>query len=102
MSLLLNVTVVSLEGRGVLIEGPPGSGKSSLVVIEVALGIDKQGDVIGTNAEERFSKQPLRTSGTTVQQTALEGVGDIAGGHVSAVMELHTRADLEGPNGAIV
>lgn len=44
MSLLLNVTVVSLAGRGVLIEGAPGSGKSSLALALIDRGAILVGD----------------------------------------------------------
>ncbi|ANU07478.1 HPr kinase/phosphorylase [Paraurantiacibacter namhicola] len=43
-ALLANVTCVSIEGRGLLIEGAPGSGKSSLALALIDRGAVLVGD----------------------------------------------------------
>lgn len=44
MRLLANVTCVAVGGRGLLIEGPPGSGKSSLALALIDRGAELVGD----------------------------------------------------------
>lgn len=66
MSLHLNVTVVSCGGRGVLIEGAPGSGKSSLALALIdrgALLVGDDGAVIDVAGERLLASPPPAAAG---------------------------------------
>ncbi len=64
--LLLGVSVVAIKGRALIIEGPPGSGKSSLALALIDRGADLIGDD-GVSLERGnnrvFAAPPPNTSG---------------------------------------
>ena len=66
MSLHLNVTAVSCGGRGVLIQGTPGSGKSSLALALIDRGavlIGDDGLTIDPLEERLFASPPPEATG---------------------------------------
>jgi HPr kinase/phosphorylase len=76
MHLLANVTCVSVEGRGLLIEGPAGSGKSSLAL---AL-IDRGGILVGDDGvmlERREARLWAHPPPNIAGKLEIRGVGII-------------------------
>lgn len=66
MSLLLNVTAVSCGGRGVLIQGTPGSGKSSLALALIDRGavlIGDDGLTVDPLEDRLFASPPPEATG---------------------------------------
>jgi len=64
--LLANVTCVSIEGRGVLIKGKPGSGKSSLALALIDRGavlIGDDGIWLEQRGERLFALPPPEIAG---------------------------------------
>lgn len=66
MSLLVNVTAVAISGCGVLIEGPPGSGKSSLALALIDRGamlIGDDGLTLARSGERLVASAPPNVEG---------------------------------------
>lgn len=76
MRLLANVTCVAVGGRGLLIEGPPGSGKSSLALALIDRGAVLVGDdgvALDARGARLWSCPPPRIAG----KLEIRGVGII-------------------------
>lgn len=74
MRLLANVTCVAVEGRGLLIEGPPGSGKSSLGLALIDRGavlIGDDGVALEPRGGELWAHPPPHIAG----KLEIRGVG---------------------------
>lgn len=74
MRLLANVTCVAVGGRGLLVEGPPGSGKSSLALALIDRGAVLVGDdgvALERLGERLWAHPPPNTAG----KLELRGVG---------------------------
>lgn len=66
MSLVLNLTAVAIGGRAVLIEGPPGSGKSSLALALIdrgALLIGDDGVILARRDDRLVADAPPNAAG---------------------------------------
>lgn len=74
MRLLANVTCVALEGRGLLIEGPPASGKSSLALALIDRGAVLVGDD-GVALEQRGERLWAQPPPTIAGKLEIRGVG---------------------------
>lgn len=73
-TLLANATCVAMEGRGLLIEGPPGSGKSSLALALIDRGAVLVGDdgmVLETREGRLWAAPPPHIAG----KLEIRGVG---------------------------
>jgi len=73
-NLLANVTCVSIEGRGLLIEGPPGSGKSSLALSLIDRGATLVGDD-GVLLEQRGDRLWISPPPRITGKLEIRGVG---------------------------
>lgn len=82
-TVIANVTCVSIGGRGLLIEGPPGIGKSSLALGLIDRGASLVGDdgiEVTLDAETAIAHPPPVTAGLL----EIRGVGIVTLGTVSA------------------
>lgn len=74
MRLLANVTCVAVGGRGVLVEGPPGSGKSSLALALIDRGAVLVGDD-GVALERRGARLWAHPPPNVAGKLEIRGVG---------------------------
>lgn len=95
-SVLANVTCVAIGGRGLLIEGPPGSGKSSLALALIDRGAVLVGDdgiSLETRADRCWALPPPNIAGLL----EVRGVGPIKLPTTSAPIALVLALDPEAP-----
>lgn len=96
MSLLANVSCVAKEGRAVLIEGPPGSGKSSLVLQLIDRGamlIGDDGVELALRAGRLHASPPPRIAGLIeVRNVGLVNLATSADVPVALVLRLDEAA----------
>ncbi|GMM93206.1 HPr kinase/phosphatase C-terminal domain-containing protein [Qipengyuania sp. MTN3-11] len=93
---LANVTCVAVSGRGLLIEGPPGSGKSSLALALIDRGAVLVGDdgiVLEPRASRLWASPPPRIAG----KLELRGIGLIEFPTTSAPVSLVLSLDPAAP-----
>lgn len=76
MRLLLNCTCVAVGGRGLLIEGPPGAGKSSLALALIDRGAALVGDD-GVALEPRGAQLWAHPPPNIAGKLEIRGVGII-------------------------
>lgn len=76
MRLVANVTCIAIEGRGLLIEGPPGSGKSSLALALIDRGAGLVGDD-GLALERRGERLWAYPAPAIAGKLEIRGVGII-------------------------
>lgn len=74
MRLLANVTCVAVEGRGLLVEGAPGSGKSSLALALIDRGAVLVGDD-GVAIERRGARLWAHPPPCITGKLEIRGVG---------------------------
>lgn len=74
MRLLANVTCLAVGGRGLLIEGPPGSGKSSLALALIDRGAVLVGDD-GVALERRADRLIAHPPPNIAGKLEIRGVG---------------------------
>ncbi|EAQ04499.1 putative kinase/phosphatase [Pseudooceanicola batsensis HTCC2597] len=83
-STVLHASAVALEGRAVLIEGPSGSGKSSLALALMAMGAQLVADdrvgLVRVGQEIRAEAPP-----TIAGRIEARGVGILAAAHVGNI-----------------
>ena len=87
MRLLANVTCIAVEGRGLLLEGPPGSGKSSLALALIDRGAGLVGDD-GVALERRGAQLWAHPPPHIAGKLEIRGVGIIDLPAVSASLAL--------------
>ena len=87
MRLLANVTCVAIEGRGLLLEGSPGSGKSSLALALIDRGAGLVGDD-GVALEQRGAQLWAHPPPHIAGKLEIRGVGIVELPVVSASLAL--------------
>lgn len=96
MGLLANVTCVAIDRRGLLIEGPPGSGKSSLALALIDRGAVLVGDD-GVALERRGDRLWAHPPPAIAGKLEIRGVGIIdlpaAAAPLALVLSLGDAAD---------
>lgn len=75
--LLANVTCVAVEGRGLMIEGPPGSGKSALALALIDRGAVLVGDD-GVAVERRGARLWALPPPNIAGKLEIRGVGIVS------------------------
>lgn len=105
MSRVHQATAVALRGRAVLIEGPPGSGKSSLALALIDRGavlIGDDGVTLERRAERLLASPPPNTAGLLeVRNLGLLRFPAVAEVPVALVLRLDAAAPryIEGSEG---
>lgn len=92
---LLHATCVSIDGRGVLIDGPSGSGKSDLALRLIDRGARLVADdytLLRRRDGRLFGAPPVTIAG----RIEVRGIGIVAMPHVDEV-EIALHVDLEHP-----
>lgn len=77
MSVTLHATCVAIEGRGVLLTGPPGAGKSDLALRLIDRGAQLVSDD-GTIVEARDGRLHARAPATILGSIEARGIGILA------------------------
>ena len=97
MSIVLaNVTCVAIDGRAVLVEGPPGSGKSSLALALIDAGAQLVGDdgvTLAAKGDLLVASPPPRIAG----MIEVRGVGLVTLPTTSAPVALAILLDEKTP-----
>ena len=93
---LANVTAVALGGRGLLIEGPPGCGKSSLALMLIDRGAMLVGDD-GVTVERRGDAISLSPPPNTTALLEIANVGHVAVPTTTATLALILTLDARAP-----
>ncbi len=95
-SLRLNVTIVAIGGRGLMIEGEPGSGKTSLALALIDRGavlIGDDGVILEARDGAIWAAPPERHAG----KIEVRGVGLVELPTTSAPLSLILAMDEEAP-----
>jgi serine kinase of HPr protein (carbohydrate metabolism regulator) len=95
-TILANVTCVAIEGRAVLIEGAPGSGKSSLALALIDRGAVLVGDD-GVTLDERDGRLRASPPPNIAGLLEVRNVGLVTLPTASAPLALAIRLDEAAP-----
>jgi hypothetical protein len=91
-----NVTCLSLDGRGLLIEGAPGSGKSTLALMLIDRGAQLVGDD-GVDLEKREERLWAHPPAAIRGLIEIRGVGIVELPVISARLSLVLQLDPDAP-----
>ena len=91
---LANITVIAMDGAGIAIEGPPGSGKSSLALELLERGARLVGDdgIILERKDETLVASPPEATRGLIE---VRNVGIVKVDPVSAPLALAIRLDAD-------